>query len=128
MANIFSTIVTDIEGFFGKIEADIKGVDWAAVTTYWQEFMKGLEAAIAPIEALFPASKPALDTIVAPILADANKAVTVLVSTVSAYSAGTLSAADLTSAAQTVNGAVTAANAVVGQAAKGQLGTAPVTK
>jgi len=120
--SFFSGAVTDIEGFFSKIEADIKGVDWTAVTTYWTDFMKGLSEAVAPLEALFPATKPALDNIVAPIMADANQAVVALLSTVQGYQAGTLSAADLTSMAQTVNSAVTAANVVVGQAIKGQLG------
>lgn len=122
--SIFSTVVADIEKVYDKIRDDIKGINWSEVTTYWQDFVKGLEAALPMIESLFPHTRPAVESIVKPIVADANAAVTALVGTVQAYQAGTLTEADAMSAAQQVNTAVKAANAVVGQALKGQLGTA----
>lgn len=125
--SIFSTVVTDIEKVYDKIRDDIKGINWSEVTTYWQDFVKGLEAALPLVEELFPHTQPAVDSIVKPIVADANAAVTALVGTVHAYQQGTLSEADAISAAQQVNTAVKAANAVVGQALKGQVGQAPKT-
>lgn len=107
-----------------KVEADIKAVDWSAVQTYWADFVRGLEAAVPVVEAIFPGSKSTVDKVVTPVLADANTAVTALTTTVQAYQAGTLTSADATAAAKETQAAVVAASNVIGQALKGKLGVA----
>jgi hypothetical protein len=121
-----STFITEVEAFFGKVKDEVEGINWTAVVTYWQDFVKGLEETIPVIDTIFPGMKSTNVNIVQPLVADATQAVQALAGTVQAYQAGTLTSADAVAAAQQVQSAVVAANAVVGQAMKGTLGKAPV--
>jgi hypothetical protein len=113
----FSVIINDIKTDIKEVGSWIKGVDWAAEVKYWQEFMQGLETVVAPVvEILFPGTTSTIKEVVTPVLNNANTAVTALATAAEQYSAGNLSSADLTTAAHAVQGAVAAANTVVGVA------------
>ncbi len=109
---------------FAKVEAKVESIDWNAVATYWQKFDAGLQEAMPVIEVLFPGSKSTIQKVVAPVLADSNTAASTLITTVQAYKAGTLTAAQVQTAAQETQSAVMAASSVVGQAMKGKVGVA----
>ena len=115
---------TTFKADVAKVEAKVESIDWAAVSTYWQKFDAGLQASMPVIEALFPGSKSTIQKVVAPVLADSNTAATTLITTIQAYKAGTLTAAQVQTAAQETQSAVMAASSVVGQALKGKVGVA----
>jgi hypothetical protein len=106
------------------VETKLESVDWSKAVIYWQDYVKGLNVAIPVAEALFPGTKNTLETIVKPVVADADKSVQTLVGTVVAYKAGTLTEADAQDAAKDVQKAVVAASDIVGQALKGKVAMA----
>jgi hypothetical protein len=120
----FSAIVTKVEAAFDKVVDEVKGINWSEVTTYWQDFVKGLEAALPVIETLFPGTKSTVGAVVQPLVTDANNAVSALTGAAQALQAGTATEAAVVAAAQQVQSAVVAANAVVGQALQGKVGVA----
>ena len=122
--SVFSKFVTTVESDMQKAINWVKGVDWPAAVTYWQEFMSGLESALPVIEKLFPGSVTAVEGIVTPLLSDANAAVLALVSAVESYQAGTLTEGQVLVAAQNVGAAVKAAIDTVGAAVKGNVAVA----
>ncbi len=109
-----------------KLEGDVKAINWSEVSTYWADFVKGLNEALPVAETLFPGTKSTIETIVKPVLADANTAATALTTSVQAYQNGTLTTAALQQAAAETQSAVQAASAIVGQAVKGKLATGAV--
>jgi hypothetical protein len=98
----FVPACTTIKADFAALETKLESVDWNAVAAYWQKFDAGLQKALPIIETLFPQSKDVIDSVVAPVLADSNTAVTAFVGTVQSYKAGTLDAAQVQKAAQDV--------------------------
>ncbi len=113
----FSVIIGDIKTDIKEVGSWIKGVNWAAEVTYWEEFVKGLETVVAPsVEALFPGTTSTIKEVVTPVLTNANSAVTALATAAQDYAAGNLSSAELTTAAHAVQSAVVAANTIVGVA------------
>lgn len=109
-----------------KVETKVESIDWNAVAAYWADFVKGLNEALPVVEALFPGTKGVVDQVVTPVLNDANTAVTAFTGTVQAYKAGTLTAAQVQTAAQEVQSSAVAASNLVGQALKGKIVTTPV--
>ncbi len=88
--------------------------------------MKGLNEALPVVETLFPGTAKVVNQVVTPVLNDANTAVTAFTGTVQAYKAGTLTAAQVQTAAQEVQSSAVAASNLVGQALKGKIVTTPV--
>jgi hypothetical protein len=119
-----STIATKVESAIQKALNELEGINWSEVTTYWQDFVKGLEAALPVVETLFPGTKSTVGAVVQPLVTDANAAVTALAGAAQAFQSGTATEASVVAAAQQVQTAVVAANAVVGQAMKGGVGVA----
>jgi len=109
-----------------KVETKIESVDWSAAAKYWSAFVNGLNKALPVVETLFPGTKSTVDQVVTPVLNDANTAVTAFTTTVQAYKAGTLTEAQVQTAAQEVQSSAVAASNLVGQALKGKIVTTPV--
>jgi hypothetical protein len=109
-----------------KVETKIESIDWNAVATYWADFVKGLNEALPVIETLFPGTAKTVNQVITPVLNDANTAVTAFTSTVQAYKAGTLTEAQVQTAAAELQSSAVAASNLVGQALKGKIVTTPV--
>ncbi len=113
-----STIKAD----YAKVETKVKAIDWSQAVVYWKDFVKFADEGAPIVCAIFKNDTGTVGKIVGAVN-DADSAVSTLQSTVAAYKAGTLSEADVISAADATKQNVVAA---VNLVADIKSGTSPV--